>query len=176
MTRRGDWIQTHSGRRFWPLDPRAEEVCIDDIAHALSLLCRFGGHCDRFYSVAEHSLYVADHCDGDALWGLLHDASEAYVQDLARPFKRMLPEYCSAEQRVQLAVCERFGLSPVMPDRVKRVDRAILTDERRVLMSGSDQPWTTDGDPLGVVIGCYQPTTAKVLFLEKFHRLMRGRG
>ncbi len=178
MTRVGDWIQTRSGRRFWPLDPRAEDVCIEDIAHALSLLCRFGGHCDRFYSVAEHSLLVADQFSDveGALWALLHDASEAYVQDLARPFKRMMPEYRAVEDRVQLAICERFSLDLVVPARVHAVDRAILMDERRAIMSGSDQAWASDCEPLGILIACYQPTTAKILFLEKFHRLMRERG
>lgn len=68
--RRGDWIQTFTGRRFWPLDPRPEDVCIEDIAHALSLKCRFGGHCTRFYSVAEHSVHVSNYVPAEfALWG-----------------------------------------------------------------------------------------------------------
>ena len=59
MERRGDWMQTHSGLRFYPLDPRPEDIRIEDIAHALPMICRFNGHCSRFYSVAEHSLNVA---------------------------------------------------------------------------------------------------------------------
>jgi hypothetical protein len=77
-SRRGDWMQTFTGRRFWPLDPRGEDVLIEDIAHALSLLTRYGGHCTRFYSVAEHSVLLARAATPEnALWLLLHDASEA---------------------------------------------------------------------------------------------------
>lgn len=109
--RRGDWIQMHSGIAFWPMDPRADEVRLEDIAHSLSLLCRFGGHCSRFYSVAEHSVHVARLCSPEvALWGLLHDASEAYVVDLPRPIKRQLPEYAEIEGLVQFAIAEHFGL------------------------------------------------------------------
>src|ERR1039457_118422 len=86
------FIGTFSGLRFWPLDPNPEKILIDDIAHALAHQCRFGGHASRFYSVAEHSVHVSRLCPPeDALWGLLHDASEAYLVDLPRPLKQ-LPE------------------------------------------------------------------------------------
>ncbi len=173
MNRIGDWMQTRSGRQFWPLDPRPEDVCIDDIAHALSMLCRFGGHCDRFYSVAEHSVYVAEHCREHALWGLLHDASEAYLVDVPRPLKMLMPNYRDIEAGVQRAICLAFGLDPSEPARVKYIDRAVLMDERLQIMSGSTQAWSTDVQPLGIEIGCWQPPTAKVMFLDAFHRLMR---
>ena len=85
----GDWIQTMSGVIFYPLDPRPEEIRIEDIAHALSHQCRFAGHCREFYSVAEHSVRVSRELPQEfMLWGLLHDASEAYLVDLPRPIKR----------------------------------------------------------------------------------------
>ena len=59
--RKGDWMQTYTGRQFWPIDPRANEVHIEDIAHALSMMCRYNGHCRTFYSVAEHSVLVSQH-------------------------------------------------------------------------------------------------------------------
>ena len=78
--RRGDWIQTYLGIQFWPLDPRPEEVMLFDIAHSLSNMCRFTGHCREFYSVAQHSVIVSQNVPReDAAWGLLHDASEAYM-------------------------------------------------------------------------------------------------
>ncbi|MBF0612521.1 MAG: hypothetical protein HQL55_15470, partial [Magnetococcales bacterium] len=78
-----NWIQTFTGRQFWPLAPVLEHIHVQDIAHALSLLCRFNGHCQKFYSVAEHSLHVATILPPElAGWGLLHDASEAYLADL----------------------------------------------------------------------------------------------
>src|SRR5258708_302056 len=86
--RRGNWMQTYTGRAYWPADPRAEDVCIEDIAHALSLLCRYTGHCKRFYSVAEHSILISQVVPPEyAFFGLMHDAQEAYINDLARPIK-----------------------------------------------------------------------------------------
>jgi hypothetical protein len=100
-TRVGDWIQTYSGRQFWPLDPRVEDVHLEDIAHALSNVCRYTGHVREFYSVAEHSVHVSWSCEPeDALWGLLHDASEAYLADMARPVKQNMPVYVAAERLV----------------------------------------------------------------------------
>jgi hypothetical protein len=94
MGRKGDWIQTFTGKQFWPLDPRPDEVYIEDIAHALGNICRFNGHCLRFYSVAEHCFHVSHKVvPGLALMGLLHDAAEAYVCDVVRPVKPYLKEY-----------------------------------------------------------------------------------
>lgn len=82
------WIQTFTGKQFWPLTPKAEDVCIEDIAHALAFKCRFGGHCKTFYSVAEHSCRVAEILRPEhQLIGLLHDAAEAYLPDVAAPIK-----------------------------------------------------------------------------------------
>src|SRR4051812_6540197 len=86
---KGDWMQTISGKAFFPLDPRPADVDIQDIAHALAFQCRFGGHVKEFYSVAEHSVRVSLICaHEDAKWGLLHDATEAYLSDIVRPVKR----------------------------------------------------------------------------------------
>lgn len=83
-----DWIQTFSGKKFFPLEPEKNEYDIHDIAHALSLKCRFGGHCQRFYSVAEHCVRVADIVAPESkLWALLHDAAEAYLPDVCQPIK-----------------------------------------------------------------------------------------
>lgn len=83
------WIQTFTGKQFWPLAPKASDVCIEDIAHALSLKCRFGGHVKKFYSVAEHCVRVMKILKpADQLWGLMHDAAEAYLPDIAAPIKR----------------------------------------------------------------------------------------
>jgi hypothetical protein len=87
--RRGDWMQTFTGRAFYPLDPRPEDIDPVDIAHALSLICRYGGHSSRFYSVAEHCVLMSHAVAPEhALWALLHDATEAYLGDMIRPLKR----------------------------------------------------------------------------------------
>jgi len=91
------FLPTCSGRRVHLLNPSPDEIAIEDIAHALSHACRFAGHVPSYYSVAQHSVLVSELLDErTALWGLLHDASEAYLHDLTRPLKRalnVLPEH-----------------------------------------------------------------------------------
>lgn len=135
MQRRGDWIQTFTGRPFWPLDPRPEDVAIEDIAHPLSNICRFTGHCRWFYSVAQHSIIMAELV---GLPGLLHDGSEAYATDVPRPIKR-LPEmwpYREAEAVLQGVIFERFGVSLTAQEeeRLKIADEWLLSIEAEVLM------------------------------------------
>jgi hypothetical protein len=169
MMRKGDWIQTYTGVQFWPLDPRADEIQIEDIAHALSMQCRFSGHCLRFYSVAEHCVLLSRHVPrGDALWALLHDASEAYLVDIPRPIKPALGIYRELEASLMLRVCERFGISPEMPTSVHEADRAILTDEMRQNMSAAPAPWSTETSPLGVKLRYWSPARAEEEFLEEF--------
>src|SRR5690606_3649788 len=92
---------------------RPEDVRLEDIVHALSHLCRFVGHTDRFYSVAEHSVLVSHLCDDEAaVFGLLHDAAEAYVGDLASPVKRQVPGFAAMEERVLSAVLVGLGVPP----------------------------------------------------------------
>lgn len=91
LSQDNSWIQTFSGRQFFPLEPRVEDVCIEDIAHGLSNLCRYAGHCECFYSVAQHCLLVSRVVPREhALRGLLHDASEAYLIDVPRPIKHSI--------------------------------------------------------------------------------------
>ena len=147
------WIQTFTGKKFDLLNPDPEMVCIRDIAHSLSHICRFGGHTDRFYSVAQHSLIVSQCCQPwDALWGLLHDASEAYVGDITRPLKYELPEYSQIERRIQATIATRFGLIGRDPneflrtrERVKFWDDTVLATEARDLLQ---RPPVTDGSVL----------------------------
>lgn len=138
MNRKGDWILTFTGVEFYPLAPRSQDIRIEDIAHALSMQCRYAGHVSRFYSVAEHSIRVSDLCPAKwKLWGLLHDASEAYLIDLPRPIKRYSvigTQYREAENALMLAICERFGLPWPAPEPVERADKAMVWIESRDLM------------------------------------------
>lgn len=178
--RLGDFMQVASGRKFWPMDPRSDEVFIEDIAHSLSLQCRYAGHCLRFYSVAEHSVHLARHLRWQgvdvALWALLHDASEAYLVDVPRPVKPHLPGYKEAESKVMAAVCERFGLVTEMPPQVHDADNRIIGDE---LVNLAPMDWHARyTDPLGVNIRCWYPEQAREEFLATFEALMdcRARG
>jgi hypothetical protein len=176
----GDWIQTYSGAAFWPLDPWHNEVLIEDIAHALSMQCRYTGHTREFYSVAQHSVLVSTICDAqDAAWGLLHDASEAYLCDVSRPVKVQpeLEPYRAAEQKVQAVIMERFGIEGAEPQSVKRADRAMLWIEYRDQMLGRAygvawQKWATFAAGVHVdVRGAWQPKRAENEFLYRFHFL-----
>jgi uncharacterized protein len=169
---RGDWIQTASGHKFFPLDPWPGDVFIEDIAHALSHLCRFGGHCRRFYSVAEHSVLLARAALPEhRLWALLHDAAEAYLLDLPRPIKRMFPHYQEAEQKIMRAIAVRFHLHLGVPSQVKALDRAILLDEREQNMAMTRDDWAIDAAPLGVRLQFWTPARARSEFLSIFLEL-----
>jgi hypothetical protein len=169
--RRGDWIQTYSGRQFWPIDPRPDEVDIEDIAHALSMQCRYAGHCLAFYSVAEHCVHLARHVSAPAKrWALLHDAAEAYLVDVPRPVKPHLYGYKSAEARVMQAIAKRFGLDGECPREVDEADRRILVDEALQIMAPPPVPWAAiDGlKPLGVKLALWPPHVAREEFLTLF--------
>ncbi len=169
----GDWIQTFTGRSFWPLDPREEDVCIEDIAHALALRCRFAGHCIRFYSVAEHSVLISYAVPkSDALWGLLHDAAEAYSSDLPKPLKRSLPQWQPLEQAIMSVISSRFGMTSVEPESVKKADYAILRDEQIALMAPCARDWGYTSQPLGVDIQGWSPEVAESRFYRRFLELI----
>ena len=173
LDRRGDWQQTFSGVQFWPLDPRPEDVRIEDVAHHLSNLCRWCGGCCSFYSVAEHSVRASRIVPPeDALWALLHDAAEAYVVDVPRPLKRHLAGYAEIEAGIMGAVCERFGLPSEMPESVRRADAAMLVTELRDLMGPPPAPWTSAqgerAEPLPERIVTWAPRRAKSEFLSRF--------
>ncbi len=168
------WIQTHSGRRFNPTNPNPDAIVIQDIAHALSMQCRFSGHCRKFYSVAQHSVLVSYICDSaDALWGLMHDASEAYLVDVPRPLKRSgkFQAYIDFEHQMQEAVCKRFGLTLQEPPSVKMADTILLATEARDLMSPLHPDWIQSADPLPFKIEAWDHDKAKDMFMKRFFEL-----
>lgn len=190
--RRGDWMQTFTGRQFWPLDPRPEEVDPIDIAHALGHQCRYAGHVRRFYSVAEHCILMSLFMPTRelALAALLHDATEAYVVDVPRPLKRHLAGYAEIEAGVMVAIAQRFELplevycegepdadAPIrwqwtMPALVKEADDRILLDERAQLMAAPPASWALDHlEPLGVGIDALPPHRAAEAYLARLESL-----
>ena len=146
------WILTNQGQRFDLLTPSAAMVHPQDIAHSLARLCRFNGHTGKHYSVAQHCYLAADLVEPEhQLHALLHDATEAYIGDMTRPLKLAMRGYAQdmavddvygqVEQRIWLAICERFDLDPELPDQVKEVDMYLLAVERRDLMPSHPDAW-----------------------------------
>ena len=166
------WIQTYRGRQFWPLDPRAADLDVRDIAHSLSLQCRFNGHCREFYSVAEHSVRVSDILSAElALWGLLHDLGEAYVGDMPRPVKTFFPDFVTFEERVMRAAAEVYGLSWPMPPEVVHADDLLLATELRDLMGGKPEAAVGLPPPLAEVVVPLDAEAAERAFLERYEEL-----
>lgn len=137
--RRGAVMQTYSGIEFWPLDPRADEILIEDISHGLAKECRYGGHTLRHYSVAEHAVLVSLLVEPEyARQALLHDCSEAYTRDMIRPIKHLpeLAAFREVERVLEDAVFARFGVlcTSTSNKAVKEVDDRILVDEVKTFM------------------------------------------
>lgn len=172
----GDWIQTHRKIKFHPGDPKPADVDIRDIAHALSNLCRYTGHTGSFYSVAEHSVRVALLCPPeDRLWGLMHDAAEAYIGDLNRPTK-MLPEmapYRHMEANIMRVICEKFCIPAEPPPSVKRADEILLATEARDLMSPLVGKWILREKPGDFsLLWPWTVARSELIFLGVFRELM----
>lgn len=130
----GSWIQTYTGRKFDPLNPLPQDVCLKDIAAALSKICRFTGHVNRFYSVATHCINASYLVPmEDAREALLHDASEAYLADLARPIKANFPAYKEIERKIEIAIALHFNLRYPWPKSVKHADNVLLRKEAEQL-------------------------------------------
>jgi 5'-deoxynucleotidase YfbR-like HD superfamily hydrolase len=143
MEKKDSWISTYHGGRFYAFEPKAEDIQIEDIAHALSLTCRYSGHCKFFFSVAQHSIgvsYILKWLGYDSkiqLYGLLHDASEAYVCDIPKDIKHNMPEYQRIEKKIQNAIWGTFGLEPptdTIKAIIKQADNMMLLEEAKTLM------------------------------------------
>lgn len=161
------WITTYTGKKFHFRDPKPEEICIEDIAHALSLKCRYSGHCKYLYSVAQHSLHVAFLLPGELkLSGLLHDAAEAYIPDIPRPVKVSfgLREF---EDRLLSVIEAKYGL--VKSRVIKEADNVMIATEASQLMDNMDG-WAKLPEPLKYKIDYYSPLEMEDKFLRCFKR------
>lgn len=176
--RRGDWMQTFTGNKFYPLDPRPEDIRIQDIAHALAMICRYNGHSAQFYSVAEHSVLVSKGVKRlqeisdpeEQFLGLMHDAAEAYICDIIRPVKRNIIGYEKAELKIMEAIATRFDMIAASKTTlVDKVDNLILYDETKELMGRGCEDWHKKYYPgLGCDIGAWSPLVAEDIFLTTF--------
>ena len=176
--RKGAWIQTYTGKQFWPMDPRPEEIDIRDIAHSLAMQCRFNGHCERFYSVAEHSIHVFRLVTpmlvrvNTSMWGLLHDAAEAYLSDIPRPIKGHMMLYRELEFNLMAVIAERFGLEGEIPECVVEADNQMLATEAKHLMKPPAADWGPLPEPLDEKshIWCLTSKVAESQFLRTFNQ------
>lgn len=165
-------IRTYMGGTIDPINPDPADVTIEDIAHSLALQCRFTGHVSKFYSVAQHSVLVSTLVpENDKLWGLLHDGTEAYLADIARPIK-LQPGfgevYRAAEDNLMRAIAIRFDLDEKMPASVKQADTDMLGAEMRDLMKDMDLPTTYKPQVMP-----WKPLDAERYFLHHY-RLYTG--
>lgn len=164
------WISTYTGKRINPLAPDPDQICIEDIAHALSQLCRWTGHTRRFYSVAQHSVLVSGLSNpGHKLIGLLHDAPEAYITDLNRPLKNStyMSGYRLVEQLLWNAIVEKFDLINIkIPQDVKKADDILMNTEARDLLP--DSSWIDADQTLEEHIDPMSPVQAEAAFLLQY--------
>lgn len=175
-TTRGPYIGTFTGAKFYPLDIRASDIDIRDIAHALSLQCRFAGHTKWHYSVGQHSILVSMEMERLgfpelALDGLLHDGSEAYLVDVPRPIKLIadFSTYRNIEERAQDAIFIKYIGRKGEHEQVKVADNMLLGKEAKVLMNNPF--WCHAMPKSGQAIRKMEPKTVEKAFLQRFNEI-----
>jgi 5'-nucleotidase len=178
------WITTYTGKAFYHLNPQPEQICIEDIAHALSMICRWTGHTKYHYSVAQHSVYVSYLVPfSDAKKGLLHDSPEAYLGDMNRPLKHYTEAgvvYTRIEESVEHAIFEKFGLTPGIPESVKVADTQMLYTEKDQLINPATSTmyeagkWGSSEKRANLRIVKWSPEEAERMFLDRFKELFQG--
>lgn len=167
------YIETYSGIHFYFLDPSPDMVEVEDIAHALSMQCRYTGHIKHFYSVAEHCVHVS-HLAKNPLEGLMHDASEAYLTDIASPIKPHLGNYKDLEAGIMAVIARKYGLNWPVSGDTHDADRTQLKTEARHLLRTGGKAWLKDFPTKrmrGIMPQCWTPDQAKMRFLERFEEL-----
>lgn len=176
----GEFIWTYSGRKFFFENPRPEDLVIEDIAHALSLLCRWTGHVQRFYSVAQHSVIVSRLVSpANRLRALFHDAAEAYINDVNKPFKEVLGyDYHFWEAKLQLAINQKLGISEPTEAEARELsymDKAVALAEARDLLNkeeGQVLYYAGAAEAYPKTIYPWTPTGAEKIFLTEYKELM----
>ncbi|MET3134175.1 5'-deoxynucleotidase YfbR-like HD superfamily hydrolase [Oxalobacteraceae bacterium GrIS 1.11] len=169
-----EYVSTFCGNRFYPAQPRIDRVAIEDIAHGLAYQCRFNGQTREFYSVAQHSLIVARLVPPHlALAALLHDAAEAYLGDMVKPLKVLLPAFAALEERVSEIIAATFAIDFSDYAPIKHADLIALATEKRDLMPHSVERWAylDDISALPDAIVPLSPGEAKDNFLKTYARL-----
>lgn len=189
------WMQTFSGRKFYPLDPQRDDVELADVAHGLAMTCRYGGQCKRFYSVAEHCVVVSEYVERVARergWSdeavravareaLFHDSAEAYIGDMIRPLKHQpeMSEFRKAEASIEVAIFAKFAIASTdsTHELVKEIDNRVLIDEISQLMPDAgmylETPLIKTITALGAQLACLDPATAEATFMLRYKELFQ---
>lgn len=178
-------IVTYTGKYINPWKLSYSDICIEDIAHALSNLCRYGGHSRHFYSVAQHSVILAEEClrrwtAQEAYYALLHDAEEAYIIDLPRPIKDQFDDYHDLCQLVSNAINDRFWFMCPTYKEIQKLDKEMVYHEAHALMA--IHPEWAKTEELSVkptfqpVLEFMTPHRAEWMFLDMFGRLVSQLG
>ena len=171
---RGAFVTTYSGVKFFVEDCNIAEVPIEDIAHALAMNCRFNGHLDQFYSVAQHSVIVSSLVPSEhRMTALLHDVSEAFLPDMPRPFKQYIGGFQDYEDRIDRAVADTYGTTYPLPESVKYIDKNIVRDEAEA-MYRVPPDWITYYESVAGKEWFMKltPMQAKMYFLDRYYYLL----
>lgn len=179
------YLQTYTGKLFDFANPKASAIDVKDIAHALSLEARYGGHTDKHYSVAHHAILVCDYLwsttDSNPMWsfyGLHHDSAEAYLKDIPKPLKDMLPDYRALERAVsyELAVALDLPRNFHKHDMVKRAEIAVTRAEwEQFMVPIKENDWSAyfgDIQAAPIKIKPIKPFVAEAEFLYRHARLV----
>lgn len=175
-------IQLASGGYLDLLDPQPEDIHIEDIAHGLSNICRFGGHTKEFLSVAQHSVFCSELVEPElAIVGLLHDASESFLGDSISPLKALLPDYRKIEQQLERVIADRFGYRFEQIALVKPVDLiALITEKRDFCKAHPDDAihWAAYAHikPHTARLHSQSPEVARACFLRRYKRIQLQAG
>lgn len=172
-------IRLCSGRYFDLADPKPDQFTLADIAAGLSKICRYNGQIDRFYSVAEHSVWCAIQAAVDGhpttcvAATLMHDSPEAFVGDVCRPLKRMLSNYADIERRAEAVIWGKYDLPTEFGTVVAEIDNAMLIAEKRVMFSRDDVVWQSEANTRTLItpFAHWTPAEAQERFLEWATRL-----
>ncbi len=163
-------LHTYTGKKFCPQSPKLEDICLEDIARSLSMTCRFNGHVQTYYSVAEHCvrLSLMDN-ESSPQWRLMHDAAEAYLGDMVSPVKSLLRSFHTLERTLLMEIAKRFKLD--IKDynyAVMAADMKMLATEARDIV-GIDpiKDWKMKTEPLSKIIKPWSPEDAECKFLRR---------
>jgi hypothetical protein len=169
----GPTILLYSGEYFDFLDPEHSVFAIEDVAQGLAQTCRFAGQSSRFYSVAEHSVHMSYAVPPEhAYAALMHDAAEAFIGDMSKPLKDLLPEYKAIEKRIEAAVFARFEVPNPMPPCIKEYDiRMLATEQQQIMRNNDGWDYTRGRDPLPIQLSGWHPVDAREHFLGRYHEL-----